>query len=159
MVSLYCGLHLLLNVVKRPSFVSNISCSICVNDSRNGRPFLPSQFFMSAIYSACGMLYSKKILFTSSLRFLNLLYLSSDSQLNVWCFFTCLPNLGFTFCVLSTLVTGMTCIAALVASATACDIASLAFACSFPIICICTLFAYVCLYETFYSQHHVAFLP
>ena len=104
------------------------------------------------------MLYNLKILFTSSLKFLSSLYLSSAFQLNVGCFIMCPPYLGSTFCVFSALATAMAYFTALVASATACTTASLAFVCLLAIICICTLSVYVCLYETFYSLHHVVFL-
>ena len=54
-----------------------------------------------------------------------------------------------SFCVPSAPATAVACIAAPVASATYCTIVSLVFVCLLAIICICTLFAYVCLYETF----------
>ena len=79
------------------------------------------------------MLYDLKICFTSSLKFLSSLYLSSASQLNVGYF---IAGLNPTFCVLCAPATAMACIAALVASATACAIASLVFVCSCDIWCI-----------------------
>ena len=132
MVSLYCGLNVLFDVVKRTSIV------------------LLSQFYMIAICFACGMLYNLKILFFSSLKFLSSLYLSSVSQLNVGCFLMGPPSLGPAFCVLSALTIAMTYIVALVASATACTIASLVLVCSLAIVCKCTLSAYVSLYETLF---------
>ena len=60
-----------------------------------------------------------------------------------------LPSLGPTFYVLSALATVMACIAALVATANDCAIVLLVFVCSLAIIHICTLSAYLCLYETF----------
>ena len=145
MVSLYCGLNLLFNVVKSPSIVLHLPCSICVNNSRNCKPLLSSQFFMIAVCSTCGMLYNFKILFTSSLRFLSPLHFSFTSQLNVGCSIMGPPSLGPKFCVLSALTRAMTCIAAHVASATGCAIASLVYVCSIIIICLCTLSAYFCL--------------
>ena len=111
----------------------HLSCYICVKDSINCKPFLPSQFFIIANCSVCGMSYNLKILFTSSLKFLCLLYLSSASQLKVGCFILGLPSLGPTFCVLSVLVTAIACIAVHVASAIPCANASLAFVCSLAI--------------------------
>ena len=148
----YCCVGLLFNVAKRPSIVLHLSHSICANNSRNCRPFLPSQLFylMIAICSACGILYDSKIVFTSSLKFMSSLYLCSASQLNVGCFIMGPPSLDTTFCVLSATATVMVCTAAIVASATACVIASLVFVCCLAIIHICTLSAYVCLYD-FYS--------
>ena len=74
MVSLYCGLHLLFNVVHRPSIVIHLSSSVWVNVSRNCRPFLPSQSFMIAIFSVCAVLYDLNMLFTSNMKFLSSLY-------------------------------------------------------------------------------------
>ena len=93
---------------------------------------------MIANCSACGMLYNLKILFTSSLKFLTSLYLSSVSQLKVHCFIKGPHSHGPTFCVLYAPATAMACIAALVASATVCAIASLAFE-HLPL-CVCVLF-------------------
>ena len=78
---------------------------------------------MIAICSACGMLYDLKILFTSSLKFLSSLHLSSASRLNVGCFIMGVPSLGPTLCVPSDLETAMACIAALVTSVTVFTIA------------------------------------
>ena len=52
-VWIYC-----LMVVKRLSIVLHLSYSVCFNYFRNCGPFLPNQFFMIAISSACGMLYN-----------------------------------------------------------------------------------------------------
>ena len=52
---LYCAVNILFNDVKRPSVVLHLSCSVYVNDSMNCRPFMPSQFFIIAIFSACGL--------------------------------------------------------------------------------------------------------
>ena len=101
--------------------------------------FLPSRFFMIANYSVCDILYNLKILFTSSLKFWSLLYLSSASQLEVDCFITGLPSLGPTFCILSSPATVMACIAALVAPGTACTIAYWHMFLHLPL-CICVLF-------------------
>ena len=114
-------------MLQRSSILLHLSWSICVNHSRNCSPFLPGQFFMIAICSACGMLYNLRILFNSSLKFLSSLYLSSASQLNVGFFIMGLPSLGPTFCILSALATAMACTSALVASASACTIATLVF--------------------------------
>ena len=113
-------------------------------------------WLLSVLLVACCTFW--KIMFTSTLKFLSSLYLlSSASQLNVGCFMIGLPSLVPMFCVLSALATAMACID-LVVSATTCTIGSFASVCSFTIICIYTLSAYVCLYETFYSCHHVVFL-
>ena len=80
------GLNLLLNAVNRPTIVLHLSCSVCVQVSMNCRPFLPSHFFIIANCSVCWVLYNLKILFTTSLKFLSLLYLSSSSQLILCCF-------------------------------------------------------------------------
>ena len=55
MVSLYCGLNLLFHAIKRPSIVLHLTCSICVNDSRNCRPFLLSHFLwlLSLLLEVC----------------------------------------------------------------------------------------------------------
>ena len=82
-------------------------------------------------------------------QFLSSLYLSSASQVNVGCYIMTPPSLGPAFCVLSAPATAMACIAALVASATAYVITSLVFVCSLAIVHMCTLSAYVLLYETF----------
>ena len=79
MVSLYCCLNVLFNVVNGPSIVLHLSYSIFVNDSRNCMPVLHCQFFMIALCSACGILYNLKILFTYRPNFLSLLYFSSAS--------------------------------------------------------------------------------
>ena len=68
---------------------------------------------MTAISSACGLLYDLKILFTYSLKFLNLLYLSSASPLNVGCLIMHQPSVGPVFCFPSALATPMACIVAL----------------------------------------------
>ena len=104
---------------------------------------------MIAIFSLLGVQYNLKVLFAFNLKFLSSLYLFCASQLNVDCFIMGLPSMGPAFCVLSAAATARVCIAAFVASATACTIASLAFVCLLAIICICTLSAYVCLHETF----------
>ena len=158
MVSLCCGLNLLFNVVKSPSLCYIFLVSSVLMILGIVGLFCLASFFMSAICSACAMLCNLKILFTSGLTFLSSLYLSSASLFNVGCLIMGLPSLGPAFCFLSALATGMACIAALVASATAFAIASLVFICSLATICICTLSAYVCLYETFYFWHHVVFL-
>ena len=129
MASLHCGLNLLFNVVKKHSIMLHLS--IFVDDSRNCRPCLHSHFFIISICSTCGMLFDLKILFTSSLKFLSSLHLSSPSQLNVGCFITGPPILGPTFCILSALATAMARIAALVASATACIICICLFTCHY----------------------------
>ena len=55
MVSLNWSLNVLLNVVNKLSMELNLSLSVCINDSMNCRPFLPSQFFfITAKCSACG---------------------------------------------------------------------------------------------------------
>ena len=56
MVTLYCGLNLLFNAVKRSSVVLYFSSSVCVNVSKNCRPFLPRQLFMIVIRFTYGML-------------------------------------------------------------------------------------------------------
>ena len=88
MVSLYCGLNLLFNVVKRPSIVLHISCLVCVNDSRNCRPFLPSQFLwlLSVLLVACYIIWRYSLPLVWS--FLAHFTWSSASQLNVGCFIT-----------------------------------------------------------------------
>ena len=105
--------------------------------------------FMIAISSTCGMPYNLKILFTSSMKFLSSLYLSSASQFNVGYFILGLPSLHPALCVPSALARAMANITSLVASTTPCTVASFTFVCSLAIICICTHSAYVCLYETF----------
>ena len=91
------------------------------------------------------------MLFTSNLKFLSLLYLSSTSQLQLGCFNASLLALDPTFCSLSVVTAAIACIGNLVASATASVIVSLVFACSLAIfVCIlCSKFAYVCLCEIF----------
>ena len=144
-VSLYCGLNLLFNVVRRPSIVLHLSFSICVNDSRNYRLFLPSHFYDCYLFCLWHAIWFCLPLVW---KFLSSLHLSSTSQLNMGCSIMGLPGLGTAFCVLSAPATTMTCIAVLVTSATACANASLVFVSSLATLCICTLSAYVFLYET-----------
>ena len=100
----------------------------------NRRPLLPNQYFTIANYSVQGMLYDASILFTSNLKLLSSLYLSSASKLKLGCFIAGLPILCPTVhCGLSVVAATIACIVALVASATAFAIASLAIACSFAI--------------------------
>ena len=87
-----------------------------------------------------------KMLFTSSVNDLSLMYLSSISQLNVGCFMAGLPILGpAILCGLSAVVAIMAWIATLVASATA--LATF----SFIMICLLALifYLYVCITEAF----------
>ena len=80
------------------------------------------------------MLYVANILFTSNLKFLCLLYLSSASQLKLGCFMAGLPILGHTMlCGLSDVAAAIACIAAFVDSTTALAIALFAIACSLAI--------------------------
>ena len=83
----------------------------------------------------------------------------SASQLNMACFIMGLPSLGNTFLVLSALAIAMACISTLIASTTACTIASLVSVCSLAIICVCTLSAYVCLYEALCPDTIKYFMP
>ena len=101
------------------------------------------------------MLYNLKILFTSSLKFLSSLYLSSASLLNVGCFFKGPPSLSPPFCVLSAPATAMSCIAALVALDTTCAIASSVFVHS-PLYVLFS--ANVFPIRDFYSRNHIVFL-
>ena len=98
------------------------------------------------------MLYEANILFTSNLKFLSLLYLSSAFQLKLGCFIAGLPILGPTVLYgLSVVAEAIACIVTQVTSATAFANASLVIACSFAIFLFAFFqyFAYVCLYETF----------
>ena len=135
-------------MVNRPPIVLHLSFSVWVNVSKNCRPCLPSQCFIIATFSLCGMLYDLNTLFTSNLKCLRSLYLSSASQLNMGYFTTGSPILGLTFCVPPCLVlftalgTAMVCTATLVASAAACTSASAIFVCSFA----SSVFVYLCFY-------------
>ena len=60
--------------------------SSLINDSINCSPFLPSQIFTIANCSVWGVLYVINMIFTSNLKVLSLLYLSSASQMKVGCF-------------------------------------------------------------------------
>ena len=128
--------------------------------------------------------------FTSSLKFLSLAYLSFALRSNVGCFIMGPLILGPLFSALAVPAVDMVWIATFAASATGCVMYSLAFVCSFAILLLCLIsfcvlfllclcktaflsswlaenayfwvfliyHALVCLYETFYSWHHVAYL-
>ena len=113
--------------------------------------------FMIAVCSTCGTLYNLKILFISSLKCLGSLYWHYASWLYVGCFLTDLAILDPAFCVHSPPAAALVCIVVIVASATACIIASLVFVCSLAIIHIYSFFLHLPIWD-FYSWHRVVFL-
>ena len=125
-------------MINRTSIWLHLSCSVWVNVSMNWRPFLPSQYFTTAILSVGGMLYDMKTLFASNLKFLSPLYLSSTFPLNEGCFIMGLAILGPTFYVPSCL---MLFSAMYTASPAVCTIALGICFCLIAIFCICNFSA------------------
>ena len=69
--------------------------------ANNFNPFLPSQFFIIAVFSISAIVYNLKTLITCCLRFFSLLYLSSMYQLYVGCFIMDPPIFGPMLCLAS----------------------------------------------------------
>ena len=146
MVSLCCGLNLLFKLVKIPSVVLHLSCSTCVNDlGIVGLTYLANfrDYYLFCLWHTIYL----KTLFTFSLKFLSSLYLSTASQLNVGCFILGQPSLGLHFMFFLFQPQPWAVLLFLLLQTQFCTVATLVFVCSLAIIC--SLFAYVCLYDTF----------
>ena len=84
--SLYCSLNLLFNISNIPSSYNMFPALLCIRVSESCRSCLACQFFTIDTLFVWLILKFWSMFFASSLKFLNLAYLSLELQSNIGCF-------------------------------------------------------------------------